>query len=300
MQMKPEFQVLIAAILLGSIGILTKLIGTDVHPTVIAFYRVFFAALILAILCPIVDKTTFRPAKKDLGMFAVIGLIFAVSITLIIIAYSKAPIQNVTLLSSITPFFVLIIAYFLLKERITKTKILTLVIAIIGLIIINPIKAEGSIWNIVAIIVAALDGLLIVLMRKEDATHSIGDAFWFFFFATIFLLPFPIVFGLGKLSIYVFIIGLITTGVSYFFFNLGLEKVEAEIGSIMMTITIPVISIFFAVIIISEKLVPNVIIGGAILIAAGVYLETHNKTLKAKGIHKRKWLSKRFLRLKKR
>ena len=121
-----------------------------------------------------------------------------------------------------------------------------------------------------------------------------------FFFATIFLLPFPIVFGLGKLSIYVFIIGLITTGVSYFFFNLGLEKVEAEIGSIMMTITIPVISIFFAVIIISEKLVPNVIIGGAILIAAGVYLETHNKTLKAKGIHKRKWLSKRFLRLKKR
>ena len=135
MQMKPEFQVLIAAILLGSIGILTKLIGTDVHPTVIAFYRVFFAALILAILCPIVDKTTFRPAKKDLGMFAVIGLIFAVSITLIIIAYSKAPIQNVTLLSSITPFFVLIIAYFLLKERITKTKILTLVIAIIGLII---------------------------------------------------------------------------------------------------------------------------------------------------------------------
>jgi drug/metabolite transporter (DMT)-like permease len=298
--MKPEFQIIIAALLLGTIGILTKLIGSDVHPTVIAFYRVFFAMIMLAILCPMVDKTTFKPKRKDLGMYALIGLIFAISMSLIIIAYSKAPIQNITLLSSMAPFFVLIFAYFILKEKITKTKILTLIIAIIGLIIISPIKAEGSIWNIIAIIVAAIDGVLIVLMRKEDQNHPIGDVFWFFLFATIFLLPFPLIFGLGKISIYVFLIGFVTTGIGYFFYNLGLEKIEAEIGSIIMTVIHPVINIILAFIIISEKLNPQVLIGGAILVAAGVYLETHNKTLKAKGIHKRKWLSKRFLRLKKR
>jgi drug/metabolite transporter (DMT)-like permease len=299
--MKPEFKIIIAAILLASIGILTKLIGADVHPGVIAFYRVFFAMITLAILCPIVDKTTFKPLKKDLGMYAIIGLVFAVNLGLSTYVYLKAPIQNLAAISSSAPFFVLILGYFILREKITKTKIITLAIAIVGLLIINPFKVGGEILVYgIALFLALLDATLIVLMRKENTTHPVGDVFWFFFFASIFLLPFPIIFGLGKLSIYVFIIGLITTGFGYFFYNLGLEKLEAETGSIISTITYPIASVIFAVIILSEKLNPTILIGGAILIVSGVYLETHNKTLKAKGIHKRKWPSKRFLRLKKR
>ncbi len=286
--MNSYLKVLIAALILASIGILTKLIGSDIHPLVIGFYRAFFATITLAILCPIIDKTTFKPKKKDLKMYIFIGFMFALTMSLTSLAYINTPIQNITLITSTAPFFVLLFAYFLLRERITKTKIITLIIAIIGLIIINPIKAEGSIWNILAIIIAAVDGFLVVMMRKEDKSHPIGDVFWFFTFASIFLLPFAIIFGPGKISIYAILIGLVTTGVGYFFYNLGLEKIEAEIGSIIMTITIPVVSIIFAVTIINEKLVPTTLIGGAILIAAGVYLETHNKTLKAKGIHKRK------------
>ncbi len=298
--MKPEFNIIIAAVLLAGIGILTKLIGTDIHPGVIAFYRVFFAMITLAILCPFVDKTTFKPARKDLSMFAVIGLVFAVNLGLSTYVYLKAPIQNLSAIAAICPFFVLILNYFILREKITRTKIITLIIAIVGLLIINPFKVGGEtlIYGF-ALFLAVLDAMIIVLMRKENANHTIGDTFWFFFFATIFLLPFPVVFGLGKLSIYVFIIGLISTGLGYFFYNLGLEKLEAEVATIIATITIPIVSVVLAVIILREKLNPPVLIGGAILIASGVYLETHNKTLKAKGIHKRKWSSKKFLHLKK-
>ena len=298
--MKPEFQVIIAAMLLGTIGVLTKLIGNDVHPTVIAFYRVFFAMIALAILCPLVDKTTFKPVKKDMGMFAVIGLVFAVNLSLSTYIYLNAPIQNLTIMATTVPFFVLILSYFILKEKITKAKIITLLITVVGLIIFNPIKAKEDLLIYgIAIFLALLDAITIILMRKENANHAIGDTFWFFFFATIFLLPFPIIFGLGKISIYVFIIGLITTGLGYFFYNLGLKRLDAEVASIISTITIPIVGVVLAFIIISEKVIPNALIGGAILIAAGVYLETHNKTLKEKGIHKRRWQKSRFLHSKK-
>jgi drug/metabolite transporter (DMT)-like permease len=239
--------------------------------------------------CPLVDKTTFKPVKKDLGMYAVIGLVFAVNLGLSTYVYLKAPIQNLSAIAAICPFFVLILSYFILREKITRTKIITLLIAIVGLLIINPFKVGGEtlVYGL-ALFLAVLDAMIIVLMRKENANHAIGDTFWFFFFASIFLLPFPIIFGLGKLSIYVFIIGLASTGLGYFFYNLGLEKLEAEVATIIATITIPIVSVVLAVIILSEKLNPPVLIGGAILIASGVYLETHNKTLKAKGIHKRK------------
>lgn len=300
--MKPELHIFIAAIFIASVGVLTKVIGNDIHPLVIGFYRVFFAMLFLLIVCPIVDKTTFKPKKKDLGMYAIIGLLFAINLAFTCLAYIKTNVQNTTLIFSIAPFFALIIAYFILKEKITKTKIITLIIAFIGILIINPVTAVGGLWNIMTLGLAIISGLLIVLMKKEDNNHSIGDVFWFFLFATIFLLPMPIIFGLGKISIYSVLIGLVSTGAAYFIYNLGLEKnIEAETSSIIENISVPIIGIIFAIIILSEKLIPNIIIGGTILIFAGIYLELHNKTLKGKKVNKRKWRKKprkRYLHLK--
>jgi len=281
--MKPELYIFFASICLATVGILTKIIGSDIHPLVIGFYRVFFAMIILAIICPIIDKSTFKQNKKDMGMYAIIGFLFAINLAFTCLAYIKSNVQNVTLIFSTAPFFALIIAYFVLKEKITKTKIITLIIAIIGIIIINPGKAEGGIWNFLTLGLAMLSGLLIVLLKKEDSNHSIGDVFWFFFFATIFLIPFPIVFGLGKISIYTVLIGVVGTGLAYLIYNLGLKNdIEAETSSMIENISVPIFAIIFAVILIREKLVLNIVIGGLILIIAGIYLELHNRKHKKK------------------
>ncbi|MAG47887.1 hypothetical protein CL617_04740 [archaeon] len=282
--MKPHFYAILAAFFAGTVGILVKLSGTDIHPMTLVFYRVFLAFLFLLIFVPLIDKNTFKINKSDLKTFFFVGVLIAIAIALFTIANTLAPVQNVFLLVSTAPFFVLIIAYFWLKEKITSTKIITLIIAIIGLIIINPFQSGFALGNLLAIITALFYALFITAMRNTDKDHSIGSVVWFFFFSTLILLPFPFIYGFGSFSLeslkYILLLGFIATALQFLFYNMALKKVEAETDSLINTIVSPIVAIILAVLIISEPLNLRTIIGGSILVFSGIYLETHKKKLK--------------------
>ncbi len=282
--MKGHLAIVITAVLFSTIGVIVKLIGTEVPFMTLNFLRVFFGFIFLLIFVPFLDKNTFKVTKRDLRDYFVVGALVAVTTCLYTVSFLLAPVHNVTLINSVIPFFVFIFAYFLLKEQITKTKIITLIIALIGLVIIDPFDFGGSfLGNMVSLVHAWFFALLLIEMRKEDKTHSIGDVVWFFFFAVLLLLPIPFIFGFGNLINVlplVLFLGVVSTGVAYLFYNLSLEKVEAEEASIIETITIPLVSIFLAVIIINEEINSRTILGGIILVFAGIYLETHKKKLK--------------------
>ncbi len=277
--MKNYIFVILAAALFGTIGIFIKLIGDSVHPMVINFYRVFFGFIVLLFLCPVLDKTTFKVKKRDLKLYIPIGLLIAITISLTNLAYLFAPIQNVAFILSIFPFFVFIFAYFLLSERITAVKIMALVIAGIGLFIMNPLRSEGLIGSVLAILSTAVYGLLVPVMRMVDKTHSIGDVFWFFFFALFFLLPFPFIYGFGNFSIYLIFVGVLSTGIAYLFQNLALEKVEAETSSIILTIVSTMVAITLALFILNEPFNMRILVGGILLVSSGIYLQLHRKKL---------------------
>ena len=128
----------LAAACLATIGVLVKLIGINVPPMTLNFLRVFLGFVFLLPIVPFVDKTTFHPTKKDLKDYFIIGIVFAISLSLYTSANLFAPIQNVVLLNYTYPFFVLIIAHLVLNETVTTTKIITILIAITGLIVMNP------------------------------------------------------------------------------------------------------------------------------------------------------------------
>ncbi len=282
--MKSHIYMILAAICLGTIGVLVKLIGNNVHFMTLNFYRVFFGFIFLLITVPLIDKNVFHISKKDVKDYFFIGAVFAIALSLYTTANLFAPIQNVVLINYIYPFFVLGFAYFLLKERITKTKIITLIIAVTGLAIINPFQfGSYSLGNFLSFVGAFFYAILITEMRKEDKTHTIGDVFWFLLFGSLILLPFPFIFGFGNITaifVYVVLLGVVSTGLAYLMYNMALEHMEAETCSIIATIITPIISIILAVFIISEYVDWRIIIGGVLLIMAGIYLETHNKKLK--------------------
>jgi len=294
---KSELAIILAALLLGLIGIIVKLIGDNISITSLNFFRMFFGFIFLLAIVPFMDKNTFKLKKGDLKEFFIIGALFAIALSLFTTANLFAPVHNVVLIHNLFPFFVLPLAYFLLKERITKTKLITLGIAFVGIVILNPFQAgDAPFGNFLALGNAVFFALLVVFMRMSDKDHTIGNVFWFVLFATIILLPFFIIFGLKDLAIilpflpHLLILGFVSTGLAYLLYNIGLEHIEAEKSAIIETIFTPVFSIILAVIIISEELNPQTIIGGAILIFAGIYLQMHmrklpEETKKVKVIH---------------
>lgn len=283
--------IFMATLLSGTVGVLIKLIGDNLHFMTLNFYRVFFAFLFLLIVVPLIDKKAFKLKKEDVGGYFMVGLLIAITFSLYTTAFIFSPVNNVVLLNHLSPFFVFILGYFMLQERITKTKVITLFIAVIGLAIINPFNFEGGhiIGNSLAVASAFFYGVLMIGMRKENKTHGIGDVMWFFFFATLLLLPFAFIFGFGfeslfneNVLVYLLPLGLFSTGLAYLYYNLSLQKIGAETASLIKTVITPLVAISLAIVFLGEVVEQRVLIGGALLVLAGVYLEAHTKWLRGK------------------
>ncbi|MGM5481451.1 MAG: DMT family transporter [Nanobdellota archaeon] len=265
----------LAAVFIGTIGLFVNLGGGSVNPFVLGFYRVFFGFLIIAAVTPLIDKDTIKTKNKNLKQNALIGFLFAFNFTGTNIAYLLSSMQSVAFILAMTPAFVLIFAYFLLGEKITKTKVITLILALIGLFVLNPLRPEGLWGNVIALVVVATGGLMFTLMRKINMKESIGNVFWFFLFASIFLLPMPFIFGFGELNWSIVSLGVVSTGAAYLFYNLGYQGVEAEIGNLITNIITPLTATIFAIFLLGEAVDIRIITGGAILVFAAVYLKTH-------------------------
>lgn len=277
---------ILAAVCFAFVGIFVKLIGDNIHFMSLNFFRTFFGLLFLLIVVPFIDENALKVSKKDIKSLIFIGFILAVSTTLATTSILFAPIHNVVLIHYIYPFFLLIFSYFMLKEKITKTKVISLLIAFVGLAIINPFQvSKHLLGNSLALGGAFSFAILVAFMRKLNKTHHIGTAIWLLFFATIFLLPFPLIFGFGYISKvlgYLLLLGLVSTGLGFLLYNLALKKLEAEIAAIIATVITPLFSILLAVLVINEQLNFRIIIGGILLIISGIYLESHIKKTKPK------------------
>ena len=130
---------MLASLCLGTIGVLVKLIGTEVHIMTLNFYRFFFGFISLLFVVPFMDKNAFKITKNDAKEYFIVGIFFAIALTLYTTSILYTSVQNAVFINFSYPFFVLFFAYFLLKEEITPTKIITLII----ISIISKIKKKN-------------------------------------------------------------------------------------------------------------------------------------------------------------
>jgi drug/metabolite transporter (DMT)-like permease len=283
--MKYYIFAILFAVFTATVGVFTKLIGGRVPVMTLVFTRFLISTVFVGLLAPLIDKTTFKLKKNDLKDYIIISLLYVINFSLFLPANLLAPIQNVELINYSYVFIVFILAYFFLGEKITKKKIISAVVALIGLAIINPFQYGEYFWgNLLAFICAITFAILLVRLRKIDMSHGIGDVFWFFLFATILSLPFPIIFGFGEIKsvkLLVLGLGIIATGLTYFFSNLALEGIEVEMLSLVALILTPLTAITLAYFLLGEGINIRTIIGGSLLVSAGVYLQWHKKKLKS-------------------
>ena len=284
--MKGTSYLLLSQICFVLIGVFTKYIGSALDSLSIVFFRVFIATVFIAVFA------IFTKSIKDLSInrhdivsFAIIGFLVCMNFVFFIAAFSYTSIMEVALLSSITPVFVCIIASYFLKENITINIKSALVLTLVGVCIMNFNGFESThfLGNIFVIISAFFAAGQIVYIRLEDRDHTALDtAFWPMAFASIFLSPLMIGFDFGAVlpSIYgwLFLLGVVSTGVAYIFFAEALKYIEASRYSILSTLLFPLFSLFFGVLLFGERLTSTMIYGGVFLVVSGV-LADHDKSV---------------------
>lgn len=271
----------------ATIGVFVKLTGDAVPVYTLNFYRVLFAALFLAVAMTFLSTERWRVPRDNLRDIVIVGVLVAAQISFFNIAMSMAPIANVVIFWSVAPFFVFIFSWLFLDEPAKRTHILIFILAIVGLIIAKPLAGGHVVGNTIALIDGAIYAGLITFMRYERSTESTNDVFWYMLVAVVLLLPALFIFGPGAVLsvsdsslfgldvpvlLWVLALGVMSTGVAYFFITIALNRISANVYSLVDIVVSPIVAALLGFLVFNEVPSTSVLYGGVLLLGSGFWL----------------------------
>jgi len=217
------------------------------------------------------NKSLLGNNKKLLILRSVLGLI---GVAAYFYSLSKLPLADTVILNKISPFFVLILSFVFLKEKISKQQIISLIVAILGAaFVIKPEFNVEIIPYLIALASAFFAGsayTVIRHLRNYDSTETI--VFYFTLFSTLVMIPFMF-FGGFVIPTLLELLGLILLGVfattaQFLMTNAYRYAPAGELA--IYTYTNIIFSTIIGLVIFFE--VPDYlsIIGGLLIIGAGV------------------------------
>lgn len=232
----------------GGMYVVSKYILDFIPPLTLVWLRFIIAFVVLYFILKIAEKKQKKKAtirKKDWLLFAWIGFIgYFISITCQFIGTKLSDAHTGSLVTSATPAFMVIFAALILKEKLTARRLLSTIIATIGVIIVIGWDIEIGSYFIGTIILvgAAITWALLSIYVKIASIQfsSLVITTYAIFFSLFFITPFMIwelqAASIGTVNTYVILgvlyLGIVSTAGAFFLWNKGLELLDASIGSL--------------------------------------------------------------------
>jgi drug/metabolite transporter (DMT)-like permease len=190
-------------------------------------------------------------------------------------AFLYLTIPQVYILDALFPFFVLVLGGHFLKDGIRASDIIALILGAIAIAVLNPMGFQTQAGVSLIFVEVVLYALMLVYMRKQGAEYTFKSTFWMFLFASLFLAPFPVIYGFGSLSTswhWVALLGF-GTGLGYICFNYALMRIKSQTMNIMLILGTTIFGFLTAVLVFKEVLATKFLIGSGLLLFAGVFLK---------------------------
>ncbi len=280
---------LFTVLIWGTTFISTKVLLNTFKPIEILFYRFFFAYIFLFLLYPRFMK--YKNIKEELLFFGagISGVTFYFLFENTALTYTYA--SNVGVLTSIAPFFVVLLSWFFLKdEKINLSFFIGFVISIIGIILITFngkfVLNLNPFGDFLAISATFFWGLYSIFMKKigDCGYNMIGSTRKIFFYGIITIIPamfiFDFNFKLEGFNNYVNLLNLIFlslggSAIGYVTWN-NATKILGAIKTSVYIYMIPIVTVIVSVLILNEK-ITMAAIGGMVLIIIGLVISERIK-----------------------
>ncbi|MEE1150651.1 MAG: DMT family transporter [Methanobrevibacter sp.] len=279
---------ILAGIMFGSSGIFVRtLTQNGIDPTTLLFLR--FSIAIVPILIAIIatDKNLFRIELKDIPLF----LVCSICIIGLNLCYNHSmntvPLSLAAVLLSIAPIYVLIIAYFMFGEKITSKKLICMILAISGCVLMTGILENDlgnlPLFGILSGIGAGLFWAVYLMASKksiENGNHTFTILFYSVIFISIALIPFT---DFSEISGFVSINPVMTViflilhstfsfALPYIFSTISLNYMDSGTSSIFLSGAEPFAALIFGFLIYSEIPTPLMFCGFILTIIAMMML----------------------------
>lgn len=287
--------IVLTAIIFSTIEISGKLIGKEVNPYSVTFLRFLIGAIILLpFMLYDMKKKKLKLTVRDFLYFIVTGtLCIPISMALLQLSVTYTKASTAAVVFSTNPVFTIPIAYFVLKEKVTKETLYSILLSIFGVIcIFNPLKIFSSfkggfsrdIMGMgIAVVAAITFSIYTVLSKKRISRYGgfIFNCMTFIFgdivlFIIMMIFKLPIVKGINSFNLPIIIyMGIVVTGLGYIVYLAAMEKTSAVTVSMVFLIK-PALAPILSLLVLKETILPNVIFG-MMLIVAGSYIGFRSK-----------------------
>ncbi|MCC3359223.1 DMT family transporter [Bacillus sp. REN16] len=291
--MKAKLSFIVVMLIFGSIGLFVK--NINLSSSEIALFRGAVGSLFLIGASFLVkQRFSLKTTKKNLVLLLLSGAALGFNWIFLFESYRYTTIANATLSYYFAPIFVMILAPFLLKEKWTWMKGLSIPIAFLGLLlVVNPggEMAIGTYNHPVGIMYGLLAAALytsVILMNKfiqnlSDFETTIMQLLT----ASIVLFPYVLStqnlnyagLGIKSLSL-LLVVGIIHTGVAYLLYFSVLKKLKGQTIAVLSYID-PISAVIMAAIILNESMGFVQIVGG-VLILGSTFISEMNWKLSRK------------------
>ncbi len=186
--------IICAAFCFALMNTLVKFAGDDIPSIQKSFFR-NIVAMIFAFIMLKKERISIVPEKKNLIHLILRSVFGTVGIVCNFYAVDNLLVADASMLNKLSPFFVIIFSYFILKEKIKPFQIMCLIIAFAGsLFIIKPSFEKFNMWTIVGLTGGIAAGAAYTFVRMLNKSNVKGTYIVFFFssFSCMCTLPFLI------------------------------------------------------------------------------------------------------------
>ena len=250
----------------------------------ILFLRSFFFLLaLIAFLLVTYKKNTFYIIKESGLPGLVGGFVLSFSFVAFVVAMSNTTVANVVFIISTQTMFLAIFGYFYLKEKVSLIGLISILLAMSGIIIMvgDSISGGSLFGNIVALAIPINFAILVMIIRKNTKVDMVPAIFYSGIFSLIYGFFLAESFEFTKHDLWMgFLLGVPQLAVSFICITIGSRTVEsATVGLLMLmeTLCAPLWVWLF----LNEIPPISVFIGGAVIISAIIlksFDKKHSKT----------------------
>lgn len=278
-KLKLSFSMLI----FGTIGLFVKFI--PLTSGIIAMVRGYLGALFLILVMIFTGKRfNFKAIQKNLLPLLISGVAIGINWILLFESYNYTSVAIATLCYYMQPVLLILLSPIVLKAKPTKKKMLCILPALVGMVLISGVFSQNATSNPLGIIfglLAALFYTVVILTNKflKDIS-SFESTVIQLFVAALVITPYNLVSGAGdilnigiKAIVLLIIVGFLHTGFTYFLYFGSISALPSETVAIFSYID-PAFAIVLSVFVLKEPLTISGIIGAFLILCACVISET--------------------------
>ncbi len=251
----------------------------------IALYRAALAAMLIGIFLLVTkQKIPFSKIKKEIPLLVLSGVAMGFNWILLFEAYEYTTVSVATLSYYFAPVIVTVACPILFKEKMGAKQWICFLMSTLGIVLITGIgdlnqgasHLKGIAFGLGA---ASLYATVILVNKFIKNVTGIHRTFLQFLAAIMVLVPYVLLTdGVnlqtmnGKGWIFLLVIGLVHTGITYCLYFSSLKELPGQKAAILSYID-PLVAVLISVVVLHEKMTVMQIIGGLLILGFTLWNE---------------------------